>query len=122
MSDDKRARLQQWLESGDASVHPLTFPQRELWETSPAPPGDVSNHICCVINVRGLISPQDYNASVQRVVNRQEVLRLSFLPGKNGPIQLIRKGSEPVLRFRDVPSNASPNAIEDLARTSFHEP
>jgi hypothetical protein len=122
MSDDKRARLRQWLESGEASLHPLTFPQRELWETAPAPPADVSNHICCVINVRGLIASQDCIASVQRVVNRQEVLRLSFLPGKNGPIQLIRMRSEPVMRFHDVPSKNSAQAIEEFALDSFRQP
>ena len=37
MSADKRARLKQWLESGEARLHPLTFPQRELWEASPVP-------------------------------------------------------------------------------------
>jgi len=122
MSDDKRARLKQWLDSGEASIHPLTFSQRELWETSPAPPADVSNHICCVINVRGVISPEDCIASVQQVVNRQDALRLSFLPGKNGPVQLIRKRGEPMVQYRDVPSNASGAAIEELALDCFHQP
>jgi len=122
MSEDKRARFKTWLESGEARLHPLTFSQRELWETSPAPPGDASNHICCVINVRGVISPEDCVASVQRVVNRQEVLRLSFLPGKNGPVQLIRSRSEPEMRFRDVPSKTPPEEIEELALQTFYEP
>jgi Condensation domain len=82
----------------------------------------VSNHICCMINVRGLISPEDCVASFQRVVNRQEVLRLSFLPGKSGPVQLIRSRSEPVMRFRDVPSNTPPQEIEELALQTFYEP
>src|SRR5947207_11352333 len=102
MSDVKRARFKQWLESGEACLHPLTLPQRELWEISPAPAGDVSNHICCVINVRGLITPEDCVASLQRVVNRQEVLRLSILPGKNAPIQLMRARADPVMRFRAI--------------------
>ena len=122
MPEDNRARLKKWLESGEAHLSPPTFSQRELWETSPASPADVSNHICCVINVRGLISPEDCVASLQRVVNRQEVLRLSFLPGKNGPVQLIRSRSEPVMRFRDVPSNTPPEEIEQLALQTFYEP
>ena len=122
MPNDSRDRLKKWLESGEARLYPLTFSQRELWETSPAPPADVSNHICCVINVRGLMSPADCVASIQQVVNRQEVLRLSFLPGKNGPVQLIRRRSEPVVRLRDVPSNTRPEAIEELARETFSEP
>ena len=33
VSGDKRALLRQRLESGDARLHPITFAQRELWET-----------------------------------------------------------------------------------------
>jgi len=122
MSDAKHVRFKKWLESGQALLHPLTLPQRELWETSPAPPADVSNHICCVINVRGLISPEDCVASLQRVVNRQEVLRLSILPGKNGPVQLIRARTEPVMRFRDISPQTSSEKIEELALETFSEP
>ncbi len=122
MSDAKHARFKQWLESGEASLHPLTLPQRELWEASSAPAGDVSNHICCVINVRGLISPEDCVASLQRVVNRQEVLRLSILPGKNGPVQLIRARAEPVMRFRDISQQTPAEKIEELALQTFSEP
>jgi len=122
MSEAKRARFKQWIESGEAQLHPLTFSQRELWETSPAPPGDVSNHICCLLNIRGLISQEDSVASLRRVVDRQEVLRLSFLTGKNGPVQLIRKRSEPVIRFRDVSPQTDGEEIEELALQTFVEP
>ena len=122
MSEDKRAHFKQWLESGEACLHPLTLPQRELWETSPAPAGDISNHICCVINVRGLLTPEDSVASLQRVVNRQEVLRLSILPGKNGPVQLIRARAKPVMRFRDISPQTPAEKIEELALQTFTEP
>jgi hypothetical protein len=122
MSDEKRARFKQWLETGEAQLHPLTFSQRELWETSPAPPSDVSNHICCVLNIRGLISQEDSLASLQQVVDRQEVLRLSFLPGKNGPVQLIRKRGEAVIHFRDVSPQMSAGEMEELALQTFSEP
>ena len=39
-NEDPRARLKRWIETGQAKLHPLTLPQRELWETSPVPPGD----------------------------------------------------------------------------------
>jgi len=122
MSDEKRDRFKRWLESGEAQLHPLTFPQRELWEASPAPVTDVSNHICCIINVRGEMSERDSAASLQRVVNRQDVLRLSFLPGKNGPIQLVRKQREAEIRFRDVSPQTKPEEIEELALETFYKP
>src|SRR4029453_13735671 len=100
MPDDKRARLKQWLASGEASLHPLTFPQRELWEASAAPVGDPANHICCLIYVRGLIMQQNCETALRRVVERQEVLRLSFLPGKEQPLQMVRRNSEINLEFR----------------------
>jgi hypothetical protein len=50
------------------------------------------------------------------------VLRLSFLPGKNGAVQLIRSRSEPVMRFRDVASNTPPEEIEELALQTFYQP
>jgi len=102
MSSDKRARLRQWLESGEASLHPLTFPQRELWEASAISPTDPANHICCLIHVRGLITPEDCRAAIERVVARQEALRLTILPGKAGPVQMVRKGGEASFRFRDL--------------------
>jgi len=68
------------------------------------------------------MSPKDSLASLQRVVDRQEVLRLSFLPGKHGPVQLIRKRSEPVMRFRDVSPQISAGEMEELALETFSEP
>ena len=124
MSDDKRARLKQWLESGEARLHPLSFPQRELWEASPVPVADASNQVCSVIHVRGLLTFPDCQAAVQRVVERQEVLRLSFLPGKDQPLQLVRRtAGEPNLTFRELTSvQAAPEAIEEIAQEIFREP
>jgi hypothetical protein len=123
MSGDKRARLKQWLESGEASLHPLTLMQRELWESSPVPAGDPANHICCLIHIRGGLTPDDCLAAVQRVVARQEVLRLSILPGKDRPLQMIRRQVETQFRFRELTAQqAQPEGIEELAREIFRQP
>ena len=65
MSEDRRTRLKRWLESGEINLQPLTFAQRELWEASPIPPPDVSNHICAFIEVRGVLAQQDCEAAMQ---------------------------------------------------------
>jgi Condensation domain len=116
MSEDKRALFKQWLANGKISLHPLTFPQRELWETSPVSVNDSANHISCLINLRGVITRQACEAALQRVVERQEVLRLSFLPGKERPVQMIRQTGEPNFRFRELSATqAREEAIEELA-------
>ena len=123
MSQENRARLKQWLESGEARLQPLTFPQRELWEASPVPAADVSNNICAIIHVRGLLTPQGSEAALQKVVDRQEVFRLSFLPGKDQPMQMIRKTGKPALQFRELSSaQQQPEAIEELAGEVFSKP
>ena len=123
MLQDRRARLRQWLESGEIRLQPLTFPQRELWEASPVPVADPSNHICAIINARGLLTPQGSEAALQKVVDRQEVFRLSFLPGKDQPMQMIRNTGKPMLTFRELPdSQREPEAIKELAAGVFRKP
>lgn len=123
MSGDKRTRLKQWLESGEARLHPLTFPQRELWETSAVPLADPGNHICCLIPARGLLTRRDCETAFHRVVERQEVLRLSFLPGKERPLQMVRNGCDQNLQFRELSSaQRQPEAIEEIAGEIFREP
>jgi len=123
MSQDQRARLKEWLESGEIRLQPLTFPQRELWEASPVPATDQSNNICAMIHIRGRLTPEGGEAALQKVVDRQEVFRLSFLPGKGQPMQMIRQSGKPALCFSELPaSQRSPEAIEERAGEIFDAP
>lgn len=120
---DSRERLKQWLASGEARLQPLSFPQRELWEASPVPVPNVANHICTFINVRGPITPKDVEGAIRQVVQRQEVLRSSFLPGKNQPLQMIRATGEANFQFRELsPSLRSEEAIEELMQQIYVQP
>jgi hypothetical protein len=121
MPVDQRARLKQWLDSGEGQLHPLTFPQRELWEVSPVAVEDNANHICCLIDVHGLLTEREARAAIQRVVDRQEVLRLSILPGKERPLQMIRKNCGINFDFREI-NDARPEAIEELTVEIFRAP
>ncbi|MCX6848566.1 MAG: condensation domain-containing protein [Verrucomicrobia bacterium] len=123
MSEDNRARLKQWLASGEIRLQPLSYPQRELWEAAPVPAADVSNNICALIQVRGLLTPEGSEAALKKVVDRQEVLRLSILPGKAQPMQMIRRTAVPALRFHELsPEQHEPEAIEELAREIASRP
>lgn len=121
MPADQRTRLKQWLDSGEAQLHPLTLPQRELWEVSPVPVEDSANHICCLIEVQGLLTERECRAAIQLVVEREEVLRLSVLPGRERPLQMIRKSCGINFDVREV-TEARPEAIEELALEIFRTP
>ena len=120
---DKRTILKEWLTSGKAALHPLAFPQRELWEASPVPPGDTANHICSLIHVRGTFALASAEAALRRVVERQEALRLSFLPGKTQPLQMIRRDGETTLQFRELkPAERSEETTVEIADEMFAVP
>src|SRR5262245_49110647 len=119
---NKRAALKEWLGSGRVRLQPLTFPQRELWEASPVTVADIANHICCLIHLRGLVTREACEAALQRVVERQEVLRLSFLPGKDRPLQMIRQSSQANFRFCELSAiQGRDEAVEELAQEVFRE-
>ena len=123
MLEDKRTLLQRWLASGQIDLQPLTFPQRELWEASPIPVADISNHISCLIHIRGAYPTSASEAVLQRVVDRQDVMRVSFLPGKERPLQLIRRSATANISFRDLSANQRcDDAIEELAKEFSDEP
>jgi len=87
------------------------------------PVADASNNICATIQLRGLLTTQGSEAALQKVVDRQEVLRLSFLPGKGQPMQMIRNAGKPMLRFHELPaSQRQPGAIEEFAKEVFSKP
>jgi hypothetical protein len=121
MPADSRTRLKQWLDSGEAQLHPLTFPQRELWETSPVPVEDIANHICCLLEIRGLLTEREARAAIQGVVDRQEVLRLSVLPGKERPLQMIRRNFGINFEYREI-KETQREAIEESASEIFRVP
>lgn len=123
MAEDKRALLKKKLERGEIRLQTLTFPQRELWEASPVSIADAANHICCLIEVRGKVTPEDGKGALRQVVQRQEALRVSFLPGKDRPLQIIRADCPANFRFRELtPEQCHPEAVEEIAREIFSEP
>jgi hypothetical protein len=123
VSADRRAALKDWLASGKAKLQPLTYSQRELWEASPVAPTDVANHICCLIRIRGVLTPEACEAGLGRVVERQEVLRLSILPGKERPIQMIRSSAETNLQYRSLSDGlVRAEVVEEAAMEVFRKP
>jgi hypothetical protein len=123
MQPDNRARLKQWLESGEVRLQPLSFSQRELWETSPVPVGDPANHICGFIEIKGGITAKEAEAAIQRVVERQEAMRISFLPGKDRPLQMIRATGAAQLGYRELSSaEARPEALEEVMKETYRVP
>jgi Condensation domain len=119
MSQDPRAQFKRWLESGEARLQPVTLPQRELWENSPVPVADPANHICGVIEIKGPITHEQCETALQRVIDRQEALRTSFLPGKERPLQMIRGTVAAALGYRELPTG---DDLEAVMHETYRQP
>jgi len=120
MPEDPRAQFKRWLESGEARLQPVTLPQRELWENSPVPVADPANHICGVIEIKGPITHEQCEAALQRVIDRHEALRTSFLPGKERPLQMIRTTVAAVLGCRELSAGDDLEAVmQEIYRQPF---
>ncbi len=123
MSQDSRVQFKQWLESGEARLQPLSLPQRELWENSPVAVTDPGNHICGLIEIKGPITREQCETALQRVIERQEALRTSFLPGKERPLQMIRATGIAELGYRELSaSEAKSEALEELMQEIYRQP
>ncbi len=119
MAQDTRALFKSWLESGEARLQPLTLPQRELWENSPVPVGDPANHICGILEIRGPITNEQCEAALQKVVDRHEALRITFLPGKERPLQMIRATGIALLGTHEL---AEGEDLEEVMRETYRQP
>ena len=119
MPEDPRAQFKRWLESGEARLQPVTLPQRELWENSPVPVADPANHICGVIEIKGPITHEQCKAALQRVIDRHEALRTSFLPGKERPLQMIRATVAAVLGDRELSTGED---LEAVMQETYRQP
>ncbi len=116
---DPRAQFKRWLESGEARLQPVSLPQRELWENSPVPVADAANHICGVIEIKGPITHEQCEAALQRVIDRHEALRTSFLPGKERPLQMIRTTVAAVLGYRELLAG---DDLEAVMQETYRQP
>lgn len=120
---DSGSRLKEWLTSGQARLQPLTLPQRELWENSPVDPGDPANHICSIFEIQGSITFEQVKDAIAQVLQRQEVMRTSIVPGREQAVQIIRSTGEPAIRYRELTDEeTSPEALQAVMAECFLEP
>ena len=105
-------------------MQPLTFPQRELWEASPIPVADVSNHICTFIEVRGLLTTEDCDAG-DATSGRPAGSDAAFYiarQGSAGPDDPREQPAQDAVPELSSVSERRPEAIEELMQETFSEP
>jgi NRPS condensation-like uncharacterized protein len=83
------------------------------------PVGDPANHICGVLEIKGPITNEQCEVALQQVINRHEALRITFLPGKQRPLQMVRKTGTAVLGTHEL---ADGEDLEKVMQATYRQP
>jgi amino acid adenylation domain-containing protein len=73
---------------------PLSFAQQRLWFLAQMEGVSEAYHIPMGLRLRGKLDRPALRRALERVVQRHEVLRTRFIPGADGPVQLITRISD----------------------------
>src|SRR5262245_6467920 len=121
-ADEKRAMLAQLLrkKAGASRSFPLSFGQQRLWFLDQMVPGLAAYNVPLAARLVGALDVDVFAESLNRLVQRQDVLRTTFAAGPDGaPLQVVAPSmslSLPVTNVDDEP------AIQRLATEEAQRP
>ena len=76
-------------ESGEVGRHPLSCSQERLWFLEQVQPGSALNHISIGMRLSGRLDRLAFDASIQELVRRHDILRMGFASVGELPYQAI---------------------------------
>lgn len=122
-ADMRRARAVQLpaLEATDGDG-PLSFAQQRLWFLDQLEPGMPAYNVTAAFRVSGQVSVDLLRAALDLVVERQDVLRTTFVLVGHDPVQRVIAAQAPSIEVVDLTSVTQPAASQALADwTSAHQ-
>ena len=123
LSDAQRALLARMSASpGErAGLFPLTAAQRSLWFLDQLRPGDTAYHMPALLRLRGRLDERRLAAALQRVVDRHESLRTTFVAVDGRPLQRVQATQPPGMSIVDRIGRDPAEVVREAIR-SAHEP
>jgi amino acid adenylation domain-containing protein len=102
------------------SPAPLSFAQQRLWLLDQLSPGTLAYQMFGVFHPRGPLDAAALEQSLEEIGRRHELLRTTFVPGDDGPIQQI--SSHPALPLRRIDLTAAPESrLAEATRLATEE-
>src|SRR5262249_49374144 len=72
---------------------------------------------------KGPLTHAQVQQCIQRVVDRQEAMRISFLPGKDRVLQMVRNTGSSNVDYRELTAaEARPEALEEVMKETYRAP
>src|SRR5215813_6764807 len=100
--------------AADGSEFPLSFSQRVFWLLEQQNPGTGLYNKPRVFRIHGKVDREVMERSLQELRRRHEVLRVKFVSGVNGPVQIVEQDGNMEFTFTDL-SMMEPVRREQLA-------
>jgi amino acid adenylation domain-containing protein/non-ribosomal peptide synthase protein (TIGR01720 family) len=101
----------------DAESYAPSFAQERLWFLDQYEPGSAEYNVPQAFRLRGGLDPEMLRRSLERLVERHEVLRVTFRQEGDAPRQVVRAAVAVELPFEDLSAAAEP-AAEALGRAT----
>jgi len=104
---------------------PLSFAQERLWFFDQLEPGNPFYNLCGAVRVMGQLNAEALRQSIEKIIERHEVLRTAFAAVEGQPIQVVAAAGDWTLPLIDL-SSRSPDdrqaQVQRLSASSAREP
>lgn len=97
-------------------VMPMSHHQLRLWLLAELDAGESPYNIVSALRLRGRLLPDILERSLNRVVERHEVLRTTFQLGEDGPVQVVHQSRPVTIRRIDLESWPEAEREDELMR------
>jgi acyl carrier protein len=99
---------------------PLSYSQQVFWLLEQQNPGTGLYNTARIFQIRGDVEPGLMEGSLNELRRRHEILRVRFIQGVDGPVQIVEAGSPLQLAINDV-SSLEGRVRDETARRLAHE-
>ncbi len=107
------------------SEFPLSYAQQVFWLLEQQNAGTGIYNTCRVFRIHGRVDATLLERSLNELLRRHEILRVRFIAGENGPVQVVSAGAPLQLAVADLSDRAADQrerSAFELARETVREP
>jgi len=104
---------------------PLSFAQERLWFFDQLEPGNPFYNLCGAVRVTGQLNAEALRQSIEKIIERHEVLRTAFAAVEGQPIQVVATAGDWTLPLIDLSSRSLCDRqaeVQRLSASSAREP
>jgi len=97
---------------------PLSFAQERLWFFDQLEPGNPFYNLCGAVRVTGQLNAEALRQSIEKIIERHEVLRTAFAAVEGQPIQVVAAAGDWTLPLIDLSSRSPDDRQAEVQRLS----